>query len=57
MKTSEEILSEITNIVERWWMGRENDDESMHKIARILRNNNRLKIDYINIINTSTKVQ
>jgi hypothetical protein len=55
MKTDKEILSEITNIVERWWMGRENDDEAMDKIAAILKENNMISRNYYDIINTSTK--
>ncbi len=46
MKTSDEILSEITNIAERWLMGRENDDEAMDKIAAILSENKKLRIAY-----------
>jgi hypothetical protein len=55
MKISDEILSEITNIAERWIMGRENDDEAMDKIAAILKENNRISRNYYDIINTSTK--
>ena len=56
MKTSDEILLQIINIVERWGMGRENDNNAMDKIALILRDNHRLKVTYHDIINTSTKV-
>jgi hypothetical protein len=55
MKISDEILSEITNIAERWIIGRENDDEAMDKIAAILKENNRISRNYYDIINTSTK--
>jgi len=57
MKTSDEILLQIINIVERWGMGRENDNNAMDKIALILRDNHRLKVTYHDIINTSTIVQ
>jgi hypothetical protein len=46
MKISDEILSEITNIAERWIIGRENDDEAMDKIAAILSENKKLRIAY-----------
>lgn len=54
METQEQILQKITTIAERWVMGRENDDEAMRKILKILRDNHRLKYNYLDIINRST---
>lgn len=56
MKISDEILSEITNIAERWIIGRENDDEAMDKIAAILSENKKLRIAYYDMINLTTNV-
>jgi len=56
MKTDKEILSEITNIAERWLMGRENDADAMDKISVLLKENKMITPLYHNIINTTTKV-
>jgi hypothetical protein len=57
MEAQEQILQKITTIAERWVMGRENDDEAMRKILKILRDNHRLKYNYFDIINTTTKTR
>jgi hypothetical protein len=57
MEAQEQILQKITTIAERWVMGRENDDEAMRKILKILRDNHRLKYNYLDIINTTTKTR
>lgn len=57
METQEQMLQQITTIAERWVMGRENDDEAMRKILKILRDNHRLKYNYFDIINTTTKTR